>query len=68
MTSWITSTSFDDVEEKMAAQINKQEGHSGKRKGPRPHLLNKLESFKDAVNMACFVPHEDAVITVSSDK
>lgn len=52
----------------MAAQTNKQEAPSTKRKGPRPHLLNKLEGFKDAVNMACFVPHEDAVITVSSDK
>ena len=52
----------------MAAQVNKQETQSSKRKGLRPHLLNKLEGFKDSVNMACFVPHEDAVITVSSDK
>ena len=52
----------------MAAQLNKQEAQTSKKKGARPHLLNKLEGFKDAVNMACFIPHEDAVITVSSDK
>eukprot|EP00794_Sanderia_malayensis_P010930 gene10930-12091_t len=39
-----------------------------RKKGNRPYLLSKLEEFKDTVNMACFVPHEDAVITVASDK
>ena len=52
----------------MAAQSNKQDGRTGNKKANRPYLLNKLEGCKDAVNMACFVPHEDAVITVSSDK
>ncbi|XP_065056498.1 WD repeat and FYVE domain-containing protein 2-like [Rhopilema esculentum] len=56
------------ISTKMASQNIKSESQGGKKKGARPHLLNKLEGFKDAINMACFVPHEDAVITVSSDK
>ncbi len=52
----------------MATKIGNTEARSSHRKANRPYLLSKLDDFKDAVNMACFVPHEDAVITVSSDK
>ena len=51
---------------KMAAEL--QKSAQSKQRKKKPILTAKLEGCGDSVNMALFVPHEDAVITVSSDK
>ncbi|XP_046854021.1 WD repeat and FYVE domain-containing protein 2-like isoform X2 [Xenia sp. Carnegie-2017] len=51
----------------MAAKIGDPIGESSK-KNPRPVLKTKLEGCSDVVNQARFIPHEDAVITVSDDR
>ncbi|XP_002163345.2 WD repeat and FYVE domain-containing protein 2 isoform X1 [Hydra vulgaris] len=34
----------------------------------KPILINKLELSNETIHMALFIPHEEAIITVSSDK
>lgn len=48
------------------ATIVKQK--SGKRGKLKPTLVNKLELNDNIIYSAVFIPHEDSIITVASDK
>ena len=52
---------------KMAAEI-KPTNKSGNGNVRKPTLVNKIDNISDDVNMACFIPREDGVITVGDDK
>ena len=47
---------------KMAAQVRTKKGKA------KPSLINKLELSGDTIHSAVFIPHEDSIITVASDK
>ena len=51
----------------MAAEI-KPTNKSGNGNVRKPTLVNKIDNISDDVNMACFIPREDGVITVGDDK
>ena len=51
----------------MAAQV-KSISISTKTGKIKPTLLNKLELPGDLIYSALFIPHEDSIITVASDK
>ena len=46
----------------MAAQLRTKKGKS------KPSLLNRLELNGDIIYAAVFIPHEDSIITLGSDK
>ena len=46
----------------MAAQVRTKKGKA------KPSLINKLELSGDTIYSAVFIPHEDSIITVASDK
>ena len=46
----------------MAAQVRTKKGKA------KPSLINKLELSGDTIHSAVFIPHEDSIITVASDK
>ena len=46
----------------MAAQVRTKKGKA------KPSLVNKLELTGDTIYSAVFIPHEDSIITVASDK
>ncbi|KAK3095101.1 hypothetical protein FSP39_010354 [Pinctada imbricata] len=50
----------------MAAEITAGIGKKGNVR--KPDLINKLDGFNGDVNMACIIPREDGVISVSDDK
>jgi len=47
----------------MAAQVR-----TPKKGKAKPVLINKLELNGDIIYAAAFIPHEDSIITVASDK
>ena len=46
----------------MAAQVRTKKGKA------KPSLINKLELSGDTICSAVFIPHEDSIITVATDK
>lgn len=51
----------------MAAEI-KPTNKSGNGNVRKPVLVSKIEGHQDDVNMACVIPREEGVISVSDDK
>ncbi|WAR27374.1 WDFY2-like protein [Mya arenaria] len=51
----------------MAAEI-KPTNKNGSGNIRKPVLVNKVEGFSDEINMACIIPREEGVISVSDDK
>lgn len=51
----------------MAAEI-KPTNKNGSGNVRKPVLINKVEGFMGDINMACIIPREEGVISVSDDK
>ncbi|XP_057301765.1 WD repeat and FYVE domain-containing protein 2-like [Hydractinia symbiolongicarpus] len=52
----------------MAAELKSSTQSRNCNKKPKPILISKLDLPGDSIYSAVFIPHEDSVITVSSDK